>query len=191
MTPAEAARMSAYLQTLPALMGSYQDGQGWMQPAQYAQLDAFITFPGLPEMLKMIYRPIDEARARLLETEPVQKLQVYFRTAEEKQAQLETMLTRFPDYAVSSSIACNIEVNAKSATKGAALQFLCERLGVAREACAAFGDGTNDTSMLQYAGCGVAMGNAAPEVLAAADVVAKTNEQDGLAGTLLALLENK
>lgn len=45
----------------------------------------------------------------------------------------------------------------------------------------AFGDGYNDLSMLRYAGCGVAMANAAPEVRAEADYVTLSNEEDGIA----------
>ncbi|EFR30895.1 Cof-type HAD-IIB family hydrolase [Eremococcus coleocola] len=46
----------------------------------------------------------------------------------------------------------------------------------------AFGDENNDLEMLQYAGLGVAMKNAVPEVLAVADAVTDyTNDQDGLA----------
>jgi len=190
MTPAQAARMSDYLYSLPAIVGCYQDGRGWMRPQDYARLGGFSDQPVLTGMLRMIYSPMDAAREKLLKTEPVQKLQVYFRTVAEKEAYLAQMLRRFPDYAVSTSIASNIEVNAKDATKGAALRFLCGYLGIPRENCAAFGDGTNDATMIEYAGCGVAMGNAAPEVLAEADLVTKTNEQDGLAEALLTLLRS-
>ena len=98
------------------------------------------------------------------------------------------MLKAFPDYAVSTSIPNNNEVNARGATKGAALLFLCGQLGIRREDCMALGDGTNDTSMIEAAGIGVAMGNAAPEVKAAANVITKTNEEDGLAEAILAYL---
>ena len=45
----------------------------------------------------------------------------------------------------------------------------------------AFGDGENDVSMLRAAGLGVAMGNAAEEVKAAADLVTLGNDEDGVA----------
>jgi Cof subfamily protein (haloacid dehalogenase superfamily) len=127
-------------------------------------------------------------RAKLLDAGSIQKLQVYFRTVAEKDRFLAEMLKAFPDYAVSTSIPNNIEVNALGATKGAALLFLCEQLGIRREDCMALGDGTNDTSMIEAAGIGVAMGNAAPEVKAAANVITKTNEEDGLAEAILAYL---
>jgi hydroxymethylpyrimidine pyrophosphatase-like HAD family hydrolase len=48
----------------------------------------------------------------------------------------------------------------------------------------AFGDGLNDLSMVKMAGTGVAMANAAPEVLAAADYVTLSNDDDGVAAAL-------
>ena len=191
-TRAEAGRMMDYMARLPAICGCYQDGRGWMSPKDFARIDEFSVQPHQPEMLRMIYTPMESLREQVLSSSvPVQKLQVYFRTVAEKERYLAEMLAKFPDYAVSTSIPNNIEVNAPEATKGAALLYLCRELGIPREACAAFGDGTNDTSMILSAGIGVAMGNAAPEVLAAADLVAKTNEQDGLAETLLELLERE
>jgi len=43
------------------------------------------------------------------------------------------------------------------------------------------GDSGNDVSMVQWAGLGVAMGNATPDVLAVADFIAPPVEQDGVA----------
>ena len=45
----------------------------------------------------------------------------------------------------------------------------------------AFGDGSNDLSMIQAAGIGVAMGNADPAALSAADYITGTNDNDGVA----------
>lgn len=52
--------------------------------------------------------------------------------------------------------------------------------GLTREACIAFGDGRNDTTMLRYAGIGVAMGGAPEEVCAAADFVTTSVDEDGV-----------
>ena len=48
----------------------------------------------------------------------------------------------------------------------------------------AFGDGFNDVSMIAYAGIGVAMGNAQPEVKSLASIVTLTNEEDGVAAVV-------
>ena len=53
-----------------------------------------------------------------------------------------------------------------------------------REQAIAFGDGGNDVTMLQYAGIGVAMGNACAEAKAAADYITEDVTHDGLAHAL-------
>ena len=75
----------------------------------------------------------------------------------------------------------NLELNWKTADKGRALLHLAERLGVPAADTVAFGDSSNDLTMLQAAGTGVAMGNASEEVRAACDAVTATNEEDGVA----------
>ena len=57
-------------------------------------------------------------------------------------------------------------------------------LGLTREQCIAFGDGGNDVTMLEYAGIGVAMGNACEEAKAAADYITEDVTHDGLAHAL-------
>jgi Cof subfamily protein (haloacid dehalogenase superfamily) len=67
------------------------------------------------------------------------------------------------------------------ANKGDALRIVAERLGIPRDETASLGDGANDLPMIEWAGCGVAMANAIPEVLAAADALAPPHDEDGLA----------
>ena len=54
-----------------------------------------------------------------------------------------------------------------------------------------FGDNVNDVEMLSWAGRGVAIGNATPEALAAADEVTLTNDQDGVALVIEQLLSGR
>jgi len=85
---------------------------------------------------------------------------------------------------VTSSGVGNLEVNAAGVSKASGLMALGERLGIPAEAMIAFGDSDNDLAMLRYVGLGVAMGNAAAHVKAAADRVAPCCEEDGVAHVL-------
>ena len=69
-------------------------------------------------------------------------------------------------------------------SKASGLASVCERLGVAPEDVLAIGDGRNDGEMLQWAGRGVAMGQAPLEVQEAADDVTHAVEDDGAATEL-------
>ncbi|RCI03019.1 hypothetical protein CU098_001957 [Rhizopus stolonifer] len=57
-----------------------------------------------------------------------------------------------------------VEVSAVGVCKATALKDVCEELGVKREEVIAFGDMPNDCEMIEYAGTGVAMGNAHQQV---------------------------
>ena len=60
------------------------------------------------------------------------------------------------------------------------LQETLNHLGLTRENSIAFGDGSNDTEMLAFAGIGVAMGNAWPDARAAADYITTDVDKDGI-----------
>jgi Cof subfamily protein (haloacid dehalogenase superfamily) len=66
-------------------------------------------------------------------------------------------------------------------SKAQSVAWLAAHLDVPQAQVMAIGDGSNDVDMLVWAGLGVAIGDGAPEALAAADVVAPHFEQDGLA----------
>ena len=64
-----------------------------------------------------------------------------------------------------------VEFLRPDASKGAGLVHVCKHLGVDMSEVVAFGDGDNDKEMLQLAGMGVAMKNAKPAAMAAADII--------------------
>ena len=64
--------------------------------------------------------------------------------------------------------------------KAYALHEFLPKLGIKPENVIAFGDGQNDRSIIEYAGVGVAMANAVPEILKLADKVTKSNDEDGI-----------
>jgi len=77
-----------------------------------------------------------------------------------------------------------VEVAALSVTKASALEAHCRELAIAREAVVAFGDMPNDLPMLAWAGHAVAVANAHAEVLAIADELTASNDEDGVARVL-------
>ncbi len=88
------------------------------------------------------------------------------------------------DLSVTYSKPFFLEFMNNAVNKGLSLKYLCEKLGVKQSEVIAFGDSHNDLAMLEYAGMGVAMGNAVNEVKEMANFVTKTNTEDGIAYTL-------
>jgi Cof subfamily protein (haloacid dehalogenase superfamily) len=74
-----------------------------------------------------------------------------------------------------------VEVTAAGVNKAAALAEIAGDLGIGAEEVVAFGDYPNDAAMLAWAGLGVAVANAHAEVLAVADEVTASNDEDGVA----------
>lgn len=69
---------------------------------------------------------------------------------------------------------------AQGGGKPVGMKAALEKDGIDQSECIAFGDGGNDITMLEYAGIGIAMGNASDEVKAHADYVTKECESDGI-----------
>ncbi len=72
----------------------------------------------------------------------------------------------------------DIVANGNSKARG--MEAICHHFGIAQEETIAFGDGANDIEMLQWAGVGIAMGNAAAEVKAEADMVTASVDEEGI-----------
>lgn len=73
-----------------------------------------------------------------------------------------------------------LEFFSKKVSKAVAMEKIGELLRVSREETVAIGDGLNDLCMIQYAGLGVAMGNAAKEVKENAQFITDTNDEEGV-----------
>jgi Cof subfamily protein (haloacid dehalogenase superfamily) len=68
----------------------------------------------------------------------------------------------------------------KGGSKAIGIQRMLERLPFKKENVFAFGDGLNDIEMIEFAGTGVAMGNAHPELFKVANHVTKDVGEDGI-----------
>lgn len=77
-----------------------------------------------------------------------------------------------------------VEIVPHGISKATGVEEIARPLGIAAADVVAFGDMPNDLSMLLHAGLGVAMGNAHPDVLAAANEVTAPNTDDGVARVL-------
>lgn len=95
--------------------------------------------------------------------------------------QLYEELEHQGSYELSRTGTLRFDVNAAGVTKRGALERLCAQHDIRRELVAAAGDYDNDLDMLQWAGLGIAMGNAELHVKERAAVVTGTNREDGVA----------
>ena len=90
---------------------------------------------------------------------------------------------------VTRSLSYFCEILHPDAGKDKAIGWLCEHLDISPSDTLAFGNGYNDIQMLSTAGLGVAVDGGVPQAIAAADLVAPSMEDDGVARVLEYLLD--
>ena len=94
-----------------------------------------------------------------------------------------------PGMELTSSGPGDFEVLPENIDKGKALALLAERYGIPLERCSAVGDSENDVGMLRAAGIAVAMGNASPAAVEAAQLQVADNVHHGAAQAIEWVLE--
>ena len=81
-----------------------------------------------------------------------------------------------------------VEFCSSETSKGIALAYLAEQLGIEKEEIACIGDGENDLTMFENSGLKIAVGNADVALQAKADLVVATNKKDGVAEAIEKIL---
>jgi Cof subfamily protein (haloacid dehalogenase superfamily) len=89
---------------------------------------------------------------------------------------------------IAKSLPYFLELADPAVSKGTGLAFAAERLGFAATDTIGFGDGENDLELLEWAGYGIAVGNADPQLKAIADFICPPVDEEGAAQVIEALL---
>ncbi|OCL26879.1 hypothetical protein U472_05155 [Orenia metallireducens] len=119
----------------------------------------------------------------------VQKIDVMGKI-DEMESFKERIIEQFGDkIKLSSSSKDNLEINPLNISKGTGLKYLADKLGIDVRNSIAFGDGGNDLELLEIVGTAVAMANSEfNELKEKADIIAESNDDDGVAKVLAELL---
>lgn len=165
--------------------------------ASYEQLWAFIdsaagwsyltgNYALTPELkfwvTELTARPINELNLFFAEQPIVRKLVI---AGEEHDLErFEPEVAALDGVYITSSWRGNREIMVRGADKANAAKHLATRLGIEPDQVLAIGDHRNDLEMLSWAGTGVAMGNAHPDLKRIADWVTTSNDEDGVAHAL-------
>ncbi|NLM12276.1 MAG: HAD family phosphatase [Epulopiscium sp.] len=107
------------------------------------------------------------------------KILLSFQNEEEIKALTERI--KHPDYKLIRTGFNYIEIVRKCISKGEAIRWIAQKYGVHKEEILTIGDSENDIEMLSYAGLGIAMDNAAPNVKAVADTITDSCDNEGVA----------
>ena len=133
------------------------------------------------QYVKTTRHPVPDIYQFLLEHRvAIENINLNFKTLEEKQ-QWQQRFQKLPGVTPTSSFLFNVELGGATTSKAHALQALLDEWKMTSQQVMAFGDSENDLGMIQLAGIGVAMANGMEEVRQAADILAESNEEDGVA----------
>lgn len=159
----------------------YYDGQGYAQESSLKQIEYYIESVAMAGYITSSRLPVPNLREKFeQENRDLDKIQAIFRYPQDK-TEAWNRINALKGVEVTGALDNNIEVNSENVHKGIALLWLAKRLGIKKEEIMAFGDGSNDLKMICDAGIGVAMANGIESVKAAADLIAKSNDEDGVA----------
>jgi Cof subfamily protein (haloacid dehalogenase superfamily) len=182
-----AAQVVAWGQVHDRHLLLFADSQLWMREMRYPQ-EVYDRWMGLP----LREMPILEQALRAGEIRRVHKLIDLIPESESETPSLaSTWRAAFGHLLqVMRSHPRFIELTPLHASKGRALAWLAQMWGISQAQVIAVGDAENDLSMIEWAGLGVAMGQAAAHVRAAADWVAPSVEEDGVAEVIRRFILN-
>ena len=181
----KALAIMRFLDGFDVIYDCYQDNWGRMTKSMQDKAEEYAQDPHYVKMIREFRKPYPDLKSYLVEQgRDVQKIMLFARDPAVRDALAAELPARFDGLAVSTSTFNNLEINVATAHKGRAIERFAAHFGWTLANCMAFGDGLNDLSMVRMAGIGVAMANAAPEVLAAADYVTLSNDADGVASAL-------
>lgn len=139
------------------------------------------------EWLKSKFHPIENAK-ELFKGKYVEKI-CYLDEDTPECHQVREELEALGTLAFSSGLEGSMELNDHETSKGNGLSILCEKLGILPEQVMAFGDSSNDVTMLRFAGHSYAMANALDCAKQAAKYMAPSNMEDGVAQVVETLLK--
>jgi len=98
--------------------------------------------------------------------------------------ELRNELKQLAQLEIVDSSKYNIEITRKGVSKGKAVAILANFYNLKREEIITIGDSENDLSMIEYAGLGIAMGNATDIVKQKADYITDSNDNEGVASAI-------
>lgn len=111
---------------------------------------------------------------------PVDKINIFCKNICEKEKVINLCKDNL-NAKVTFSLEYNAEINSPTASKGNALQNLCKQLNIKSSEVVAFGDSSNDISMLKFAKYSFAMENSINDVKQIAFKTVPSNDEDGIA----------
>lgn len=155
------------------------EGQCVIQRSQFENLRFYHMAQYAPLYEKVALQVEDILDYILHAGKQFEKINLYHRNPADRKKTLDFLKERGCSLDICLAEETSLELTPAGTNKGDGLLSLCRLLGIPAAETIAVGDGENDIPMLEKAGLAVAMGNAVPAVIKAADMLVKDCDHEG------------
>lgn len=163
---------------------TYTDSRYTANPLKYGCSEAYVDY------VKSSHGHIDNMRDFIYNhRKELDSIEIICTDAKKRAHIRQLISDNTSGFYITSSSENFIEFMDKSATKGNAVEWLCNHLDVKQEHTCACGNADNDADMIEQAGLGAAVENASKLCLDCADIIVPSNNSDGVARLIEIILD--
>jgi len=178
----KAIEILKFLDGFPVAYDCYTDNGSYMNRDMMEHITDYVQEPFYLKMLHDSRNLVDELKTHLMSRQKdIQKMMAYTVDPILHEQLMKDLAERFDNITITSSLRENIEINDAGANKGIAVKMIAEDMGITMDQVMTFGDSYNDIPMLEAAGYGVCMDNGVQAAKDASQIIAPSNDEEGVA----------
>lgn len=170
-----------FLQKRPYILEVFTGGKAYMSKSDYDKFRSrTIDFRPIEYVLQTRIPIADIFEFTSKNASAIENININFDSLSDKPKAYEELL-KFDNITVTTSFDFNLEIGGNTTSKGDALNFLTQMLGLTSKNVLSIGDNPNDSSMLGFSEIAVAVENAHEDIIKLADHITSSNDEDGVA----------
>lgn len=178
---AQIPKILDFLKERPYILEVFTGGKAYMSKSDYDKFRSrTVDFRPIEYVLQTRI-PIDDIfEFTQKNCSSIENININFDSLSDKPKAYEELL-KFDNITVTTSFDFNLEIGGNTTSKGDALNFLTQMLGLTSKNVLSIGDNPNDSSMLGFSEIAVAVENAHEDIIKLADHITSSNDEDGVA----------
>lgn len=178
---AQIPKIIDFLKGRPYILEVFTGGKAYMSKSDYDKFRSrTIDFRPIEYVLQTRIPIADIFEFMSKNASAIENININFDSLSDKPKAYEELL-KFDNITVTTSFDFNLEIGGNTTSKGDALNFLTQMLGLTSKNVLSIGDNPNDSSMLGFSEIAVAVENAHEDIIKLADHITSSNDEDGVA----------
>ena len=178
---AQIPKIINFLKGRPYILEVFTGGKAYMSKSDYDKFRSrTIDFRPIEYVLQTRIPIADIFEFTSKNASAIENININFDSLSDKPKAYEELL-KFDNITVTTSFDFNLEIGGNTTSKGDALNFLTQMLGLTSKNVLSIGDNPNDSSMLGFSEIAVAVENAHEDIIKLANHITSSNDEDGVA----------